>query len=121
MLDEYECHAIAGSQRTHELPAGIEATGRRTDADDWKILESSTGGPRAESVRELVDDRLVLACLGRLIGMAELSLGGGLPPDKTLNLTVPRLVHRSVFIGAQYPQISALGLAAARVTCETFE
>ena len=38
MLDEYECHAIAGSQRTHELPAGIEATGRRTDADDWKIL-----------------------------------------------------------------------------------
>ena len=63
----------------------------------------------------------MLACLGRLIGMAELSLGGGLPPDKTLNLTVPRLVHRSVFIGAQYPQISALGLAAARVTCETFE
>ena len=37
MLDQDEGHAVAGRQRVHQLPAGIEAARRGADADDREI------------------------------------------------------------------------------------
>ena len=51
MLDEDEGHAVAGWQRAHELPAGIEAAGGGAYADDRKFLDLQRRTARRKHTR----------------------------------------------------------------------
>ena len=43
MLDQDEGHAVAGGQRVHKLPAGIEATRRGAYSDDREVRRPARG------------------------------------------------------------------------------
>ena len=51
MLNEDEGHAVVGGKRTDELPAGIEAAGGRTYADNREIQRARRRPARCDRTR----------------------------------------------------------------------